>query len=62
MRKNAEYIFSQTVRKMLFIVNTKNTTNLLLTLLIGKLNQQFEDSEGHLKVRKRKKSLTILDL
>ena len=47
---------------MLFIVNTKNTTNLLLTLLIGKLNQQFEDSEGHLKVRKRKKSLTILDL
>ena len=28
---------------MLFIVNTKNTTNLLLTLLIGKLNQQFED-------------------
>ena len=40
---------------MLFIVNTKNTANLLLTLLIGKLNQQFEDSEGHSKVRKRKK-------
>ena len=32
---------------MLFIVNTKKTTNLLLTLQIGKLNQQFEDSEEH---------------